>query len=33
MTASAQEASATLASWNDTPARRTIVEFVERAGR
>jgi phosphoserine phosphatase len=33
MTTIAQEASATLASWNDTPARRTIVEFVERVTR
>jgi phosphoserine phosphatase len=33
MTANAQEASATLASWNDTPARQTIVEFVERVTR
>ncbi|MBV9334994.1 MAG: haloacid dehalogenase-like hydrolase [Solirubrobacterales bacterium] len=33
MAAIGQEASAALASWNDTPTRQAIVEFVERATR
>jgi hypothetical protein len=30
MTATAQEASLMPASWNDSPARQAIVQFVER---